>query len=732
MADVTLYEHFDFQGARQGLDVGRYDLPDLTLSNDVVSSVQVRPGFTVVLYQDSGFSGATRVFTDDVRRLDPAFNDRVSSAIVLGPAVRPEVYRHVDFNGPRREFTVGRFGRSELGVGDNEVSSLRVPPGWTVTLFDRGDFSGTSRKFTADVANLGDFNDKTSSLVVTGPPDSEASALLRDRVHRAYGGRVPGCVFHVTRNGMPYADGSFGWARLPNQTDGALPMSSETLVHVASVGKLICAVAILRLIEEWNAILALSVVDASGRRTFPGLVDPTDRRLVDTVLQSGAPIDLDSAAYPLVEPLLDTALIASFGPNYPGANVASITLRQILSHQSSFSMSYSEADLGGLSKAAVEFEPQGEGQSLINLSKVLTAFLKQDATAAPAYNNAAYTVLGGVVEAVTGRPYTTWTRSRLFPSAQFDDLTRRVIDRSRAARYYSRDGFSFGQGTYHPDYTSFSAAGGWYVSARALCEWLDAVMEKRVFAGRPILHDPERLMTELPGVGGYRLGRLGGFNKNGGTGVGGGATNCRVAFLRGYGRERVCAFVQVNAEADADQVLDLGLDALREHLTRRPVAPPAATGSAGLTQSVYWGDSANTFAASAVVAPVVRTAVSVESVLANRTDLLGNDPLPGGQSRDDIVMVELDGIVQTAGAGPYQFRLSSDDGSLLWIDDRLIIDNDGDHSLRAAESALITLGSRCSIRVRWYNSGGGGALYLEWKLPGAADYTPVPTASFST
>jgi hypothetical protein len=52
------------------------------------------------------------------------------------------------------------------GVGDNSVSSLKVPVGWTVILYENSGYSGSSKTVTADCSSISDFNDKTSSLVV--------------------------------------------------------------------------------------------------------------------------------------------------------------------------------------------------------------------------------------------------------------------------------------------------------------------------------------------------------------------------------------------------------------------------------------------------------------------------------------------------------------------------------------------------------------------------------------
>ncbi|GHB75216.1 hypothetical protein GCM10010347_51970 [Streptomyces cirratus] len=60
-------------------------------------------------------------------------------------------------------------GRHVLDENFNDtISSVRVPAGWTVTLFDGRDFDGESLELTSDAPNLSSgINDRTSSIVIT-------------------------------------------------------------------------------------------------------------------------------------------------------------------------------------------------------------------------------------------------------------------------------------------------------------------------------------------------------------------------------------------------------------------------------------------------------------------------------------------------------------------------------------------------------------------------------------
>ncbi len=53
-------------------------------------------------------------------------------------------------------------------VGNDAISSIKVPEGWTVTLYEHDNYKGRTLICTSDIPLLGEhkFNDATSSIVV--------------------------------------------------------------------------------------------------------------------------------------------------------------------------------------------------------------------------------------------------------------------------------------------------------------------------------------------------------------------------------------------------------------------------------------------------------------------------------------------------------------------------------------------------------------------------------------
>jgi len=160
----AIFEHVEFTGRRQDLTAGRYDLSQITIGNDVVSSVKVPQGWRVTLFLDSGFKGASKVLVADARSL-PDFNDKTSS-ILVEETSRPIVYEHIGFAGRSQSLSAGRYDIGSLRIGNDVISSVRVPNGWRVTLYEHAGFRGATKVLTSDAQSFPGFGDLTSSIVV--------------------------------------------------------------------------------------------------------------------------------------------------------------------------------------------------------------------------------------------------------------------------------------------------------------------------------------------------------------------------------------------------------------------------------------------------------------------------------------------------------------------------------------------------------------------------------------
>jgi hypothetical protein len=86
-------------------------------------------------------------------------------------------------------------------------------------------------------------------------------------------------------------------------------------------------------------------------------------------------------------------------------------------------------------------------------------------------------------------------------------------------------------------------------------------------------------------------------------------------------------------------------------------------------------------------------------------------------SADNWAMV-LEGNFDVDRAGKYTFFLNSDDGSKLYIDDQLVIDNDGDHSLLELTGDKELSAGTHKVLIEFFEAGGEAILELDLAGPG--------------
>lgn len=82
--------------------------------------------------------------------------------------------------------------------------------------------------------------------------------------------------------------------------------------------------------------------------------------------------------------------------------------------------------------------------------------------------------------------------------------------------------------------------------------------------------------------------------------------------------------------------------------------------------------------------------------------------------------------------GLYNFRLISDDGSFLYIDDEVVIDHDGLHADEPKDGSVELTEGVHPLRIEHFERYGGQVVRLEWQKPGDAGFSLVPTEVLTT
>ena len=91
--------------------------------------------------------------------------------------------------------------------------------------------------------------------------------------------------------------------------------------------------------------------------------------------------------------------------------------------------------------------------------------------------------------------------------------------------------------------------------------------------------------------------------------------------------------------------------------------------------------------------------------------------------------IEWDGLLKIEQRCDYTFILGSDDGSELYLNGMLIIDNGGHHGLVEKRQTLSLEPGFYRFHLRYFDQGGGAMLYLKWKYSHVVE-TVIPLSRF--
>lgn len=165
---VELYDLCNYGGKSQKLGVGSYKMDVLSASgaigNDTVSSMRIPPGLKVTVYEHDNSGGRSISFTENVSCLMDHMMDvqnkiswnKQMSSIKIEPAV--QLFEHCNYGGKRQVLGVGSYTLAVLNandaIGNDKISSMRIPRGLKVTVYEHDNFGGKSMTFTADVPCL--------------------------------------------------------------------------------------------------------------------------------------------------------------------------------------------------------------------------------------------------------------------------------------------------------------------------------------------------------------------------------------------------------------------------------------------------------------------------------------------------------------------------------------------------------------------------------------------------
>ncbi len=175
---IELFQYENFKGKKEELSIGMYNYTDFKyLKNDQVRSIRVPKGLVVRAYFHSNYGGEFRDFKKDEASLGD-WDQVISSLVVMTkeeygdePSLSDrnvvKIFSEERFKGRARVLKAGKYSYEQFqNIGDNNISSIRIPKGWKVKLYSDFDFRGPAVTYQLTKSTLGGWNNRVSSLEV--------------------------------------------------------------------------------------------------------------------------------------------------------------------------------------------------------------------------------------------------------------------------------------------------------------------------------------------------------------------------------------------------------------------------------------------------------------------------------------------------------------------------------------------------------------------------------------
>lgn len=89
------------------------------------------------------------------------------------------------------------------------------------------------------------------------------------------------------------------------------------------------------------------------------------------------------------------------------------------------------------------------------------------------------------------------------------------------------------------------------------------------------------------------------------------------------------------------------------------------------------------------------------------------------RKRDEHFAIVYTGFLHVPADGLYEFFTTSDDGSRLYLHDRLVVDNDGLHGMVEKSGVIGLKAGFHPFRVEYFNASGQAGLEVRWRPPGS-------------
>lgn len=181
---ATIYTECSYRGNSLRLAPGNYRGDKLGLLKYDISSIELPSNLRARVYINNEYlSGSYYTISDNTSCLSSTLNNRIGSLIIEekdynnnnGGYYPPDagkrviIYTDDSYRGQSASLLPGTYGTmAEIGFPDDALSSLTVPDGFRVVIYEHPYFKGKSYTITSSKSRfyISNWNDKTSSIAV--------------------------------------------------------------------------------------------------------------------------------------------------------------------------------------------------------------------------------------------------------------------------------------------------------------------------------------------------------------------------------------------------------------------------------------------------------------------------------------------------------------------------------------------------------------------------------------
>jgi len=180
---ATIYTDCSYRGNSMRLAPGSYRGDKLGMFKYAISSIELPSNLRARVYVNNEYlTGSYYTITQNTSCLSSTLNNRIGSLVIEekgyyddngydqpGAGQRVVIYTDADYKGQSASLLPGTYATmAEIGFPNDALSSLSVPDGYRVVLYEHSNFGGKNYTITNSKSRfyISNWNDKTSSIAV--------------------------------------------------------------------------------------------------------------------------------------------------------------------------------------------------------------------------------------------------------------------------------------------------------------------------------------------------------------------------------------------------------------------------------------------------------------------------------------------------------------------------------------------------------------------------------------